>query len=88
MLPTSIEIAKICGLVRAIRRKMGRTMELPDAWNAATALWHEIPLVTHDRDLEGIPGLRVLTLHDDWQVREPRIGYGISQFDLDQRVIQ
>jgi hypothetical protein len=35
---------------------------------AACALWFDIPLVTQDRDLEGIPGLRVLTLHDEWRI--------------------
>lgn len=87
-LPMDREIGEICSRLRAQRQREGRRIELPDAWNAATALWHEIPLVTHDRDLEGIPGLRVLTLHDDWRVREPGIVYGTPQLELQQPLIQ
>jgi tRNA(fMet)-specific endonuclease VapC len=63
------EVAEICGSLRAERRRVGRPIELADAWVAATALWNDIPVVTHDRDLEAIPGLRVVTLHDGWQIR-------------------
>jgi tRNA(fMet)-specific endonuclease VapC len=70
LLPTSAAIAEICGNVRAERYRVGRPIELADAWIAATALWFDVPVVTHDRDLERIPGLQVLTLHDNWQVRD------------------
>jgi len=41
---------------------------------AATALWLDAPLVIHDRDVDKVPGLRVLTLHADWQIREQDVG--------------
>jgi hypothetical protein len=41
---------------------------------AACALWLDIPLVTHDRDLEGISDLRVLTVHGEWRVGEETTG--------------
>jgi tRNA(fMet)-specific endonuclease VapC len=62
--------AELCGSLRAQRRLTGRPIDIPDAWNAATAIWLGVPLVTHDRDLEGIPGLQVITLHDSWRVGE------------------
>ncbi len=40
----------------------GRSMEAGDAWIAATALRHGLPLVTHNRKhFEGIPGLTVIS---------------------------
>jgi tRNA(fMet)-specific endonuclease VapC len=76
LVPTSPVIAQICGNLRAERIRIGRPMDLTDAWIAATALWYDIPLVTHDRDMEGIPGLQVVTLHDGWQVRAPACAEG------------
>lgn len=70
LLPARPVVAEICGNLRAARACVGRPIALPDAWIAATALWYDLPVVTHDRDLEGIPGLRVLTLHDEWCVRD------------------
>jgi predicted nucleic acid-binding protein len=66
----SSEIANVAGGVQACCRLVGRAMSWPDAWAAATALWLDVPLVAHDWDLEGIPGLQVLTIHQNWQVRE------------------
>jgi len=70
ILPTLTVIAELCGNLRAARHRVGRPIDLADAWIAATSLWFDIPVVTHDRDLEAIPGLRVLTLHKDWCVRD------------------
>ena len=67
-------MAEVCGALRAVRAQVGRPIDLPDAWAAACALWLDVPLVTHDRDLEGIPDLRVLTLHNDWRVGEEALG--------------
>jgi tRNA(fMet)-specific endonuclease VapC len=70
LIEASSEIANISGGIRACCEQVGRAVSWPDAWIAATALWLDVPLVAHDRDLEGIPGLRVLTVHKHWQVRE------------------
>jgi tRNA(fMet)-specific endonuclease VapC len=68
-------VAEICGNLRAERARVGIPIDLADAWIAATALWYDLPLVTHDRDLEAIPGLQVLTLHKGWQLRDSAGGY-------------
>lgn len=68
-------VAQLCGELRARRRRIGRPIDIPDAWNAATALALDVPLVTHDKDLEGIPGLQVITLHDSWRVGEDHAIY-------------
>jgi predicted nucleic acid-binding protein len=37
-------------------------MPLNDSWIAATALAHDIPVVTQDGDFAGVPGLTVLSI--------------------------
>ncbi len=64
-------MSEVCGAIRAERKRVGRPIDWPDAWAAACAIWLDVPLVTHDKDLEGIPGLRVETLHQSWRVGEP-----------------
>ena len=67
-------MAEVCGDLRGLRRQAGAEIEWADAWAAACAMWLDLPLVTHDRDLEGIPGLQVITAHDAWEVREATTG--------------
>jgi predicted nucleic acid-binding protein len=61
LLPTNLEIARISGRIRAQRVRCGRPLSLPDSWIAATALWYEVPAVSHDADLLGIDGLLLAT---------------------------
>lgn len=50
--------AKVC----ADRRSIGRPISPQDAWIAATALRHDLPLVTHNiKDFREIPSLQMLT---------------------------
>jgi predicted nucleic acid-binding protein len=72
--PGTAEVANLCGVLLGRCREIGRAMDWPDAWAAATAIWLDVPLVTHDRDVEGVPGLRVVTLHDEWQLRDGSFG--------------
>ncbi len=57
VLPYSNEIARVV----VERERMGRPVNWPDAWIAATAVWHRTPLVTHDGDFAGITGLQLIT---------------------------
>lgn len=75
VIPGTRSIAQLCGELRAQRRRIGRPLDVADAWLAATALWYDIPLVTHDRDYEFIAGLQIITLHDTWRVEEPGTEY-------------
>jgi predicted nucleic acid-binding protein len=68
--PDTREMAELCGAIRVERSRIGKPIGWPDAWAAACALWLDVPLVTHDRDHEVIPGLQVLTAHSTWRVRE------------------
>jgi tRNA(fMet)-specific endonuclease VapC len=82
VLPAPAIVAELCGHLRAARHRVGRPIELADAWIAATALWFDIPVVTHDRDLEAIPGLRVRTLHGDWVMRGSNSRWSESRLPL------
>jgi tRNA(fMet)-specific endonuclease VapC len=43
-------------------RRRGRQIQPGDAWIAATALLHEVPLITHNRrDFSGVTGLKVIS---------------------------
>jgi tRNA(fMet)-specific endonuclease VapC len=58
VVPYDVEVARTCGRLLALREKRGLSMEEFDAWIAATALRHAIPLATGNRrHFEGIDGL-------------------------------
>ena len=60
--PFHIEMVEQFARLRAHRRRIGREIETADAWIAATALWLECPLVTHNRrHFSDIPGLDVIS---------------------------
>jgi tRNA(fMet)-specific endonuclease VapC len=43
-------------------RRRGRQIQPGDAWIAATALLHDVPLITHNRrDFDGVTGLKVIS---------------------------
>lgn len=54
-------LTRICGELLAERELAGQKVEEFDAWIAATALRHGIPLATNNRrHFEGIPGLTLV----------------------------
>jgi predicted nucleic acid-binding protein len=75
----SNEIAAVVAVVMNRRRREGRRMEWNDAWIAATALTHQLPLVTHDRDFSGIDGLEVITELRGFEVREPAVIWSVER---------
>ena len=55
------DLTRICGELLADREREGRRMEEFDAWIAATALRHDIPLATNNRShFADIPGLALI----------------------------
>lgn len=60
VLPYNNEIAKVYAQIVVERERIGRRIDWPDAWIAATALWHRIPLVSHDGDFADIIGLDLI----------------------------
>ncbi|MGL5941869.1 MAG: type II toxin-antitoxin system VapC family toxin [Waterburya sp.] len=63
IIPVDIELCRIWGNLRAERQAIGRPFSAQDAWIAATALRHDLPLVTHNaKDFQNIPKLQILTV--------------------------
>ena len=55
------EIVEIYAALRADANRAGRELSSQDAWIAATALWLQVPLVSHDRDFRNVPELELIT---------------------------
>jgi predicted nucleic acid-binding protein len=61
-LPIDRDVAAAWALLRIELRNAGRRMPLNDSWIAATALAHNMAVVTQDDDYDGVPGLSVIRL--------------------------
>ncbi len=62
MQPVSRDLCRVWGEVTAGARRKGRPIECADAWIAATALIHGVPLVTHNaRDYAGVDHLTLIS---------------------------
>lgn len=55
-------VADAWAMLVAQLRADGRRMPINDSWIAATAIAHEVPVVTQDADYEDVPGLAVIKL--------------------------
>jgi len=62
VIPYDHEIARFYGRLMAERTRNGRPIAPNDAWIAACAARHAVPLVTHNaRDFEGITSLEIIS---------------------------
>ena len=60
--PFELPLCRKWAAVTAAARANGRPIGCADAWIAATALLHEIPLITHNRnDFSSVSGLEVIS---------------------------
>ena len=63
IIPIDIEVCRIWGNLRAERQAIGKVISPQDAWIAATAIRHNLPLVTNNaKDFQNISKLQVITL--------------------------
>ncbi len=61
VVPYDFELSRVCGRILAGREETGRRMEEFDAWVAATAVRHGMPLATNNRKhFEGVDGLALV----------------------------
>ncbi len=58
VLPVTEETAAVYAELRAALREAGRPIPANDAWIAALALEHGLPVLTRDTHFDGVPGLR------------------------------
>ena len=62
LLPYSRRLCTMWAEVTVAAQSRGFRIECADAWIAATALRHDVPLVTHNRsDYLGVPGLKLIS---------------------------
>jgi predicted nucleic acid-binding protein len=62
VIPYDHEIARCYGRLVAERERKGRPISSNDAWIAACAIRHLVPLVTHNpKDFDTIPSLTIIT---------------------------
>lgn len=62
VIPYDYEIAKTYARVLAECDRKGRPMSFGDAWIAACAVRHSVPLITHNaKDFQSVSGLKVIT---------------------------
>lgn len=61
-LPIDERVSEAWALLVAKLRAAGRKAPVNDSWIAATALAHDLPLVTQDNDYEAMPGLTVIKI--------------------------
>lgn len=60
--PIDRSVAAAWAALRIALRDARRRMPLNDSWIAATAIAHELPVVTQDADYDDIPGLTTIRL--------------------------
>ncbi len=66
VIPYDHEIARCYGRLMAERKRRGKPIAPNDAWIAACATRHAVPLVTHNaKDFDGITSLEVITEKHD-----------------------
>ncbi len=61
-LPVDERVAEAWAKLRTQLRDSGRRMAVNDSWIAATALAHDLPVVTQDDDYDVVDGLRVIKI--------------------------
>jgi len=65
VIPYDHEIARCYGCLMAERKRNGQLIAPNDAWIAACAARHAVPLVTHNaKDFSGITSLEVITVEE------------------------
>lgn len=63
IVPVDVELCRLWGSLRGQQQAAGRTIASQDAWIAATALRHRLPLVTHNpADFQDIAGIDVRSI--------------------------
>ena len=61
-LPVDGDVATAWAALVAQLRAEGRRMPLNDSWIAATAIAHDLPVVTQDADFDDAPGVGVIRI--------------------------
>lgn len=86
MIPCTAGIPELFAKVIVERERAGRPMQRDDAWIAATAIHHDLPLVTHDTNFLGTEGLRVISANPEIiALQAAPEGYRLLDMDMQYR---
>ena len=55
-------VAEVWALLVSRLRAAGRKVPVNDSWIAATAIAHQVPIVTQDSDYDAMPGVEVIKI--------------------------
>ena len=65
-IPYDYRIAQEFGIILAESERLGRQLSCSDAWIAACAVRHSVPLITHNsKHFEVVPNLEIITENAD-----------------------
>jgi tRNA(fMet)-specific endonuclease VapC len=73
VIPFEVGMERVYARIMTDRERIGRPIEKADAWIATTAVYHNLPLVTHDTNFVGTPGLRIITASEDVRAAQLRL---------------
>jgi predicted nucleic acid-binding protein len=60
LLPIDRRVAEAWAQLMQRLRASGRELSFNDSWIAATAIAHDLPLISRDADYDDVPGLQVI----------------------------
>jgi predicted nucleic acid-binding protein len=81
-MPFVKEMDRVYARVMLERERMGRRLEKADGWIATTAIYYDVPLITHDRDFVGTSGLRIISASEEVRAAQLRLPPIISSRPL------
>jgi tRNA(fMet)-specific endonuclease VapC len=82
IMPFAKEMDRFYARVMLERERMGRRLENADGWIATTAIYYDVPLITHDRDFVGARGLRIITASEEVRAAQLRLPPVVGQYPL------
>jgi predicted nucleic acid-binding protein len=86
IIPFKVGMERVYAQVMAERERLGKPMEKADAWIATTAIYQNVPLVTHDANFAATPGLRIITASEEARAAQVRLPVVSGRpLDLDMR---
>jgi predicted nucleic acid-binding protein len=86
IIPFKVGMERVYAQLMIDRQRIGKPMDKADAWIATVAIYHSLPLVTHDANFVGTPGLRIITASKEVRAAQVRVPAASRRpLDLDMR---
>jgi predicted nucleic acid-binding protein len=86
IIPFKVGMERVYAQLMTDRQRIGKPMEKADAWIATVAIYHNVPLVTHDANFAATPGLQIITASKEARAAQVRLpAAGRRPLNLDMR---